>query len=92
VEDHYESAMASQALEKQWYCLVAFTGVALGSASNGDGSPSESILEALDKSGDSKDCDEKGNDSVCLIMCRCFWKHILSLLYCKIMLSSADIF
>jgi hypothetical protein len=50
VENYYESAMACQALEAQRYHLVAFTGMSLGSASNGDGSPSESILEALNKS------------------------------------------
>jgi hypothetical protein len=35
----------------------------LGSTSNGDGSPSESILEALNESGDSEDCDGKGYGS-----------------------------
>jgi hypothetical protein len=35
----------------------------LGSASNGDGSPRESILEALNESGDLEDCDGKGYDS-----------------------------
>jgi hypothetical protein len=63
VEDHYESAMARQMLETQRYHLVAFTGVSSGSASNRDGSPSESILEALNETGNSKDCDNKGYDS-----------------------------
>jgi hypothetical protein len=62
-EDRYESAMASQALEAQWYFLVAFASVTSGSASNGYGSPGESILEALNQSGDSEDCDGKGYDS-----------------------------
>jgi hypothetical protein len=63
VEDHRESAMVTQALETPWYCLVAFTGTTLGSASNGDGSLGESILEALNKSGFLEDCDGKGHDS-----------------------------
>jgi hypothetical protein len=63
VEDRYEFAMASQTLETHRYCLVAFMGVTTGSASNGDGSPSESTLEALNESGDSEDCDGKGYDS-----------------------------
>jgi hypothetical protein len=63
VENRYTSAMAHQALETQRYCLVAFAGISSGSASNGDGSPSESIMEALNKSGDLEDCDGKGYDS-----------------------------
>jgi hypothetical protein len=35
----------------------------LGSVSNGDDSPGESILEALNKSGESDDWDSKGYDS-----------------------------
>jgi hypothetical protein len=35
----------------------------LRSASNEDGNPSESILEAFNKSGDLEDCDGKGYDS-----------------------------
>jgi hypothetical protein len=52
--------MGNQALETPRYCLVAFTETTSGSASNGHGSPSESILEALKESGDSEDCDGKG--------------------------------
>jgi hypothetical protein len=63
VEERYESAMVPLALETQRYCLVAFAGTNLGSASNGDGSPSESIVEALNKSSDSEDCHGKGYDS-----------------------------
>jgi hypothetical protein len=63
VEDHHETTMVTQALETPRYCLVAFTGTTLASASNGDGSPGESILEALNKSGDSEDCDGKGYNS-----------------------------
>jgi hypothetical protein len=63
VEDRYEFAIVSKALETQWYCLVTFAGTTSGSTSNGDGSPGESILEALNKSGDSEDCDGKGYDS-----------------------------
>jgi hypothetical protein len=44
VEDHCGTAMACHALKTQRYHLVAFTGVSSGSVSNGDGSPSESIL------------------------------------------------
>jgi hypothetical protein len=55
VDDHYESSMGNLSLETPWYCLVAFAGTTSGSASNGDGSPSESILEALNKSGESDD-------------------------------------
>jgi hypothetical protein len=61
VEKRYGSAMARQVFKKHRYNLVAFTGTCLGSASNGDGSPSESILEALE-SGDSEYGD-KGYDS-----------------------------
>jgi hypothetical protein len=50
-------------LETPRNCLVAFTGTTSGSASNGDGSPSESILEALNKSGESDDWDSRGYDS-----------------------------
>jgi hypothetical protein len=50
-------------LEWQRYHLVTFTGVSSGSASNGDGSLSESIVEALNKIGDSKDCNNNGYDS-----------------------------
>jgi hypothetical protein len=35
----------------------------LGSASNGDDSPGESILQALNESGESDDWDSKGYDS-----------------------------
>jgi hypothetical protein len=44
VDDRYESAMGNWALETPWYYLVAFAGTTSGSASNGDGSPGESIL------------------------------------------------
>jgi hypothetical protein len=47
--------MSNLALETPWYCLVAFTGTTLGSASNGDDSPGESILEALNESGELDD-------------------------------------
>jgi hypothetical protein len=63
VEDRYESAMGNQTLETSRYCLVAFVGTTSGSASNGDGSPGESILEALNESGESDDWDSKGYDS-----------------------------
>jgi hypothetical protein len=63
VEDRCESAMSNLALEAPWYCLVAFTGTTLGSASNGDDSLGESILEALNESGESDDWDSKGYDS-----------------------------
>jgi hypothetical protein len=63
VDDRYESAMNNLALETPWYCLVAFAGTTSGSASNGDDSLGESILEALNKSGDSDDWDSKGYDS-----------------------------
>jgi hypothetical protein len=55
VDDRYESTMSNLALETPWYCLVAFTGTTSGSASNGDDSPGESILEALNESGESDD-------------------------------------
>jgi hypothetical protein len=63
VVDHCESAMSNLALEAPRYCLVAFAGTTSGSASNGDDSPGESILEALNKSGESDDWDSKGYDS-----------------------------
>jgi hypothetical protein len=55
VEDRYESAMGNLALETPRYYLVAFAGTTLGSASNGDGNPGESILETLNKSGELDD-------------------------------------
>jgi hypothetical protein len=51
------------ALETPRYCLVAFAGTTSGSASNGDDSPGESILEALNESGELDDWDSKGYDS-----------------------------
>jgi hypothetical protein len=63
VVDRCESAMSNLALETPQYCLVAFTGITLGSASNGEDSPGESILEALNESGESDDWDSKGYDS-----------------------------
>jgi hypothetical protein len=63
VEDRYESAMGNHALETPRYCPVGFAGTTSGSASNGDGSPSESILESLNESGESDDWDSKGYDS-----------------------------
>jgi hypothetical protein len=63
VDDRYESAMNNLALEAPRYCLVAFAGTTSGSASNGDDSPGESILEALNKSGELDDWDSKGYDS-----------------------------
>jgi hypothetical protein len=63
VDDYCESAMSNLALEAPWYCLVAFAGTTSGSASNGDDSPGESILEALNESGESDDWDSKGYDS-----------------------------
>jgi hypothetical protein len=50
--------MVRQELETQWYHLVNFVGMSSGSASNGDRSSSESILEALNESSDSDDCDK----------------------------------
>jgi hypothetical protein len=55
--------MSNLALEAPRYCLVAFAGTTSGSASNGDDSPGESILEALNESGESDDWDNKGYDS-----------------------------
>jgi hypothetical protein len=55
VVDRCESAMSNLALETPRYCLVAFRGITLGSTSNGEDSPGESILEALTKSGESDD-------------------------------------
>jgi hypothetical protein len=64
VEDRCESTMSNLALETTRYCLVAFVGVTSGSTSNGgEDSPGESILEALNKSGESDDWDLKGYDS-----------------------------
>jgi hypothetical protein len=63
VEDRCESAMSNLALETPWYCLVAFAGITSGSTSNGEDSPGESILEALNESGESDDWDSKGYDS-----------------------------
>jgi hypothetical protein len=63
VDDRCESAMSNLALEAPQYYLVAFTGTTSGSASNGDNSPGESILEALNESGESDDWDSKGYDS-----------------------------
>jgi hypothetical protein len=62
VEDRYESAMSNLVLEALW-CLVALAGTTLGSTSNGDDNPDESILEALNESGESDDWDSKGYDS-----------------------------
>jgi hypothetical protein len=50
--------MAAQGLETQRYHLVAFTSISSGSVPNGDGSPSESILEVLNETSDSEDCDK----------------------------------
>jgi hypothetical protein len=63
VDDRYESAMNNLALETPRYCLIAFVGTTSGSASNGDDSPGESILEALNESCESDDWDSKGYDS-----------------------------
>jgi hypothetical protein len=63
VDDRYESAMNNLVLETPRYCLVAFAGTTSGCASNGDDSPGESILEVLNKSGESDDWDSKGYDS-----------------------------
>jgi hypothetical protein len=63
VDDRCGSAMGNLALETPRYCLVAFVGTTSGSASNGDGSPGESILEALNESGESDDWDSNGYDS-----------------------------
>jgi hypothetical protein len=63
VDDRYESAMSNLVLETPQYCLVAFVGITSGSTSNGEDSPGESILEALNESGESDDWDSKGYDS-----------------------------
>jgi hypothetical protein len=63
VDDRYGSTMSNLALETPRYCLVAFAGTTSGSASNGNDSPGESILEALNESGESDDWDSKGYDS-----------------------------
>jgi hypothetical protein len=63
VDDRYESTMSNLALETPRYCLVAFTGTTSGSFSNGDDSPGESVLEALNESAESNDWDSKGYDS-----------------------------
>jgi hypothetical protein len=63
VVDRCESAMSNLALEAPRYCLVAFAGTTSGSASNGYDSPGESILEALNESGESDDWDSKGYNS-----------------------------
>jgi hypothetical protein len=55
--------MSNLALEAPRYCLVTFAGTTSGSASNGDDSPGESILEALNESGESDNWDSKGYDS-----------------------------
>jgi hypothetical protein len=62
-EDRYEFTMGNLVLETPRYCLVAFAGTTSGSASNRDGSLGESILEALNESGESDDWDSKGYDS-----------------------------
>jgi hypothetical protein len=63
VDDRCGSAMSNLTLETLQYCLVAFAGTTSRSASHGDGSPSESILEALNESGESDDWHSKGYDS-----------------------------
>jgi hypothetical protein len=63
LDDRYESAMSNLAFETPRYCLVAFTGITSGSTSNGEDSPGEFILEALNESGESDDWDSKGYDS-----------------------------
>jgi hypothetical protein len=63
VVDRCESTMSNLVLETPRYCLVAFTGITSGSTSNGEDSPGESILEALNESGESDDWDSKGYDS-----------------------------
>jgi hypothetical protein len=55
VVDRCESAMSNLAIETPRYCLVAFTGITSGSTSNGEDGPGESILEALNESGESDD-------------------------------------
>jgi hypothetical protein len=63
VVDHCESTMSNLALETPQYCLVVFTGITSGSTSNGEDSPGESILGALNESGELDDWDRKGYDS-----------------------------
>jgi hypothetical protein len=63
VDDRYESAMNNLVLVTSRYCLVTFAGTTSGSASNGDDNPGESILEALNESGESDEWDSKGYDS-----------------------------
>jgi hypothetical protein len=63
VDDRYESALSNLPLETPRYCLVGFTGITSGSTSNGEDSPGESILEALNEIGESDDWDSKGYDS-----------------------------
>jgi hypothetical protein len=63
VEDRRESAMSNLALETPRYYLVVFAGITSGSTSNGGDSPGESILEALNESGELDDWDSKGYDS-----------------------------
>jgi hypothetical protein len=55
VDGFYGSAMSNLALETLRYCVVAFIGTTSGSASNGDDSLGESILESLNESGESDD-------------------------------------
>jgi hypothetical protein len=55
--------MSNLALETPLYFLVAFVGITLASTSNGEDSPGESILEALNESGELDDWDSKGYDS-----------------------------
>jgi hypothetical protein len=55
--------MSNLALETPQYRLVAFAGITSGSTSNGEDSPGESILKALNESGESDDWDSKGYDS-----------------------------
>jgi hypothetical protein len=55
--------MSNMALETPRYRLVVFACITSGSTSNGEDSPGESILEALNKSGESDDWDSKGYDS-----------------------------
>jgi hypothetical protein len=52
VVDRCESAMSNLVLETLRYCPLAFTGITSGSTSNGEDSLGESILEALNKSGE----------------------------------------
>jgi hypothetical protein len=66
VDDRCESAMNNLVLEAPRYCFVAFAGITSGSASNGDDSPGESILEALNESGESDDWDSKGSRKISL--------------------------